>query len=66
MTPRFKRSIVADVFGVFFDLGAEFGVADLAAEDGGAEGEAGGRSEAGGRRTRLILHGWHTTGPSER
>ena len=43
MTPRFKRSIVTDVFGVFFDLGAEFGMADLAAEDGGAEGKGRGR-----------------------
>ncbi|NBU71048.1 MAG: hypothetical protein EBS53_06285 [Bacteroidetes bacterium] len=51
---------VADVIRRFVDGWSELGMANLAAEDGGAEGEA------GGRRTRLILHGWHTTKPSER
>jgi len=48
------------MLGGFVDLASKFRVADLAAQDGGAE------SKAGGRRTRLILHGWHTTKPSER
>ena len=42
MTPRFKRSIVPSVIGGLLDCGSKFRVADLAAEDGGAQGKAGG------------------------
>jgi len=43
MTPRFKRSIVAGVVRSLFHGGPKLGVADLAAEDGGAEGKGRGR-----------------------
>ena len=49
--PNIKGSIVASVVGGFLDGRTELGVADLAAEDGGAEGE--GRRREGDKKNKV-------------